>query len=90
MNAEVDLFKAFAAYFGIQTILGFGQLVSSFLNLSYPDPLKHLLVPKDLSDLRIIPILLSIDLCPFSMPRGDAFQKRLKRDVKLTNEGTEK
>jgi len=73
MYAEADLFKALAAYFGIQIILGFGQLVCS--GLSYPDPLKHLLDPKDLSDLRIMPILLSIVLCPFCIAAWRRFSK---------------
>ena len=65
MNAEANFFKALAAYFGIQYIFGYVQLIFRIGNQSYPEFLKPFLDPKELSNLRSMPILLSIVLFTF-------------------------
>ena len=75
MNAEADLFKAFSAYFGMQVVLGFVQFVCRESQLSCRKALKPFLDPADLSNLRIMPILLSIVLCFFCILAWRRFSK---------------
>lgn len=79
MNAEADLFKAFAAYFALQVFCGVGKLLCSKSHLNCTKIKEVFLLPMvqpiDLSILRIMPILLSGILCILCIYAWKRFSK---------------